>query len=126
MSRSRVNCLLSIVAALALAVPFAARAGSGKGSKATARASMELTKNASVGGKQVKAGTYDVKASESTLTFLQNGRVVAETPIEWKDESPKSQYSSIIVDNGAVKEVHFNGKNRYAQIASGSLESTGQ
>jgi hypothetical protein len=126
MSRNRMKCVLSILAALALALPLAARSSPGKSSKSTARASMELTKDATVGGKQVKAGTYDVKAGESTLTLVRNGKVVAEAPIEWKDEPSKSVYSSIIVDGGAVKEIHFMGKNRYAQVASGTMESTGE
>jgi hypothetical protein len=126
MSRNRMKSLLSIVAALALAMPIVARANEGKNSKSTARASMELLNAANIGGKQVKAGTYDVKAGESTLTLIHNGKVVAEAPIEWKDESSKSKYSSIIVDGGSVKEVHFYGKNRYAQVSAGTMESTGQ
>jgi hypothetical protein len=126
MSRNKTKCLFSVLAALALALPLVARGSANKGSKSGARASMELTRDATVGGKQVKAGTYDVKASESTLTLVRNGKVVAEAPIEWKDESPKSAYSSIIVDSGAVKEIHFMGKNRYVQLASGSTEATGQ
>jgi hypothetical protein len=76
MSRSRMNCVLSVLAALALAMPLAARSSAGK-SKSTARASMDLVKEASIAGKQLKAGTYDVEASESTLTLMQKGKVVA-------------------------------------------------
>lgn len=126
MSRNRTKCVLSILAALALALPLAARSSAGKGSKSTARASMELVKDVTVGGKHVKAGTYDVKAGESTLTLMQKGKVVAEAPIEWKDEPSKSQYSTLIIESGAVKEIHFMGKNRYAELSSGSTESTGQ
>jgi hypothetical protein len=126
MSRNRTKCVLSILAALALALPLAARSSAGKGSKSTARASMELVTDATVGGKQVKAGTYDVKAGESTLTLMQRGKVVAEAPIEWKDEPSKSQNSTLIIESGAVKEIHFMGKNRYAELSSGPTESTGQ
>jgi hypothetical protein len=126
MSRSRMNCVLSILAALALAMPLAARSGAGKTSKSTARASMDLSKDASFGGKQLKAGTYDVKASESTLTLMQNGKVVAEAPIAWKDEESKSPYSAIVTESGAVTEVHFNGKKSYAHLSSGSMSSAGQ
>jgi len=87
---------------------------------------MELVTDATVGGKQVKAGTYDVKAGESTLTLMQRGKVVAEAPIEWKDEPSKSQNSTLVIESGAVKEIHFMGKNRYAELSSGPTESTGQ
>jgi hypothetical protein len=126
MSRSRKNCVLSILAALVLAIPLAAHASPSKTSKSTARASLALAQDASVGGKQVKAGIYEVKASESTLTLTQNGKVVAEAPIEWKDEQSKPPYSSIVVDGGSVKAVHFIGKNRFAQVAEGSMSNAGQ
>jgi hypothetical protein len=119
MSRSRIHRLLVVLAALALALPIAARANPKKDSKSV-HASMDLLSDANLGGKQVKAGTYDVKATEATLTLARGGKVIAEVPIEWKDESSKSQYSSIILESGTVKEVHFSGKTRYAQISTGS------
>jgi hypothetical protein len=81
---------------------------------------MDLLRDASLGGKQVKAGAYDVKADESTLTLMRGGKLIAEAPIAWKDEPSKSEYSSIILESGTVKEVHFKGRNRFAQIATGS------
>lgn len=84
---------------------------------------MELVNDATIGGKQVKAGTYDVKADGSKITLSHNGKVVAESPVEWKDEAAKSPYSAIVVDSGAVKEVHFNGKTRYAEVSTSSMET---
>jgi hypothetical protein len=126
MSRSRISYALAVLAALALAWPLAARSNGPKNSKSTANATMDLVTDATVGGKQIKAGTYDVKASESKLTLSHDGKVVAETPIEWKDEPSKAAYSAIVVDSGAVKEVHFSGKTRYAELSAGSMTSTGQ
>lgn len=123
MSRSRMSSVVTVFVALALALPLAARTNETKNSKTTASATMELVKDATIGGKQVKAGTYDVKADESKITLSHNGKVVAESPVEWKAEGAKSPYSSIVVDSGAVKEVHFNGKNRYAEVSAGSMET---
>jgi hypothetical protein len=124
MSRSRMNCVLSVLAALALAMPLAAR--SAEKSKATARASIDLVTGATVGGTQLKAGTYNVEASESTVKLMQRGKVIAQAPIAWKDEQSKSRYSGIVTEGGSVTEVHFSGKTRYARLSSGSMQSAGQ
>jgi hypothetical protein len=127
MSRSWINHALTVLTLLALAMPLAARNSAGKDSKPIASTTVDLVDDATIGGKQVKAGTYDVKATQSTLSLLHNGKVVAESPIEWKDGSSKEQYSSVTSDSGAMKEVHFAGKARYAEIAADSTTtSTGQ
>ncbi|MGH9734035.1 MAG: hypothetical protein ACRD8A_05555 [Candidatus Acidiferrales bacterium] len=119
MSRSGRNVLVAFVALL-FALPLAARSHD-KAAKSTVHTNVQLVQDATVAGKDVKAGTYQVRASESTLTLLQKGKVVAEAPIEWKKEAGKgSSDSSVMINGGAVTEVHFIGKDRYAQITSGS------
>jgi hypothetical protein len=125
MSRRGISYVFAALAALALAMPFAARANAGNNSKSTASATMDIVNDATIGGKQVKAGTYDVKADETKVTLSHNGKVVAEAPVQWKDEQSKPQYSSVVIDSGAVKEIHFNGKGRYAEISQGSMSSSG-
>lgn len=126
MSRDRINFVLAAVVAVALSMPLAAWSNTGKDSKSKASASMDLLKDATIAGKQVKAGTYDVKANGSTITLVRDGKVVAEAPIEWKDEQGRSSYSSIVIDSGTVKEVHFNGKARYAEVSGAAPASNGQ
>lgn len=118
--------MLAALAVLALALPLTARSAAPKNSKSTARATVELTQDATLAGKQVKAGTYQVNATESTLTLKQAGKVVAEASIEWKNEGTGSSSSGVLVDNGSVKEFHFVGKTRFAQIVPESEPSTGQ
>jgi hypothetical protein len=122
---SRTKCVLSILAALALALPLAARAGAAK-DKSIARATMQVLTDSSLAGNKVKAGTYDVVANESTLKLMQKGKVVAETPISWKDEQSRSPYSGVVAENGSITEVHFSGKKRFAEPSSGSMSSAGQ
>ena len=124
MSRRGIGYVFATLAALALAMPLAAHNNAGKDSK-TVSASMAMVNDATIGGKQVKAGTYDVKADETKVTLSRNGKVVAEAPVQWKDEQSKSKYSSITVDSGAVKEIHFNGKARYAELSSASMTTNG-
>lgn len=99
-------------------MPLAALSSAAKSK--TTRVTLDLLENASVAGTKVKAGTYDVEASESTLKLTQNGKLVAQAPIEWKDEQSKQQSSSFVAESGRITEVHFSGKARYAQIANGS------
>ena len=126
MTGNRTSLVLTMLAILGLAMPLAARNNEGKNAKSKATTTVELIKDAVIAGKQVKAGTYDVKANETKLTLSHDGKVVAESPIEWKDEQSKSAYSAIVVDGGAIKEVHFNGKTRYAQLSESSTPATGQ
>jgi hypothetical protein len=126
MPRSRISFALAMFAALALAMPLAARSNDEKNSKPSASATMELAKSAVVGGKQIQAGTYDVKAKGSKLTLSHDGKVVAEAPIQWKDEQSKSMHSTVVVDSGSLTEVHFPGKTQYAQVSTESATATGQ
>jgi hypothetical protein len=122
---SRTKCAFSILAALALALPLAARAGAAK-DKSIARATILVLTDSSLAGNKVKAGTYDVVANESTLKLMQKGKVVAETPISWKNEQAKSPYSAVVAENGSITEVHFSGQKRFAEPSSGSMSSAGQ
>ncbi len=125
MSRSSRSVLVAF-AALLLALPLAARSHD-KAAKSAVRASVDLAQNATLAGKDLKAGTYQVRANESTLTLLQKGKVVAEAPIEWRNEAGKgSADASVTINGGAVTEIHFIGKARYARITSGpDSEATG-
>lgn len=124
MSRRGLGFAVSILSALAIATPLVARANAGKDTKSIS-AQMDIVKDATIGGKEVKAGTYDVKVNETKVTLSRNGKVVAEAPVQWKDASSKSSYSAIVIDGGAVKEIYFNGKSRYAQISDSSAMSSG-
>jgi len=127
MSRFTKNFAVTLLAALALVIPASARNNGAKDSKSTVSVTMDLVNNATIGGKQLKPGTYDVKADDSKVTLSLNGKVVAEAPVQWKDEKSKAKYSAIITDGDAhqVKEVHFNGKTRYVELSAGSM-SNGQ
>src|SRR5208282_5910336 len=117
MSRHGIGYIFAALAALALAMPLAAHNNAGKDSK-TVKASMAISDDATLGGKLVKA-------DETKVTLSRNGKVVAEAPVEWMDEQSKSNYSSIKVDSGSVKEIHFNGKARYAALSSASMPTNG-
>jgi hypothetical protein len=69
-----------------------------------------------VGGQTLKPGTYTVKATDSNVSFVQDGKTVAQVNVEWKDATNKSQNSNLLADAGSVKEIHFGGQTRYVVI----------
>jgi len=127
MSRFKMNLAVSLLAALALVIPASARDNGAKNSKSTVSATMDLVSPATIAGKQLKPGTYDVKADDSKVTLSLHGKVVAEAPVQWKDEKSKSKFSTIVTDGDAnqVKEVHFTGKSRYVELSTAAT-SNGQ
>lgn len=116
MSRRRLNFALPILIALVLVMPLAARAAGDQTSKST-KASMDVLTQTSLAGKQIKPGTYVVTADDSKVTLSMNGKVVAEAPVQWKDETTKVKSSNFVSVGDQIKEIHFGGKMRYVEIA---------
>jgi len=85
-------------------------------SKATTT-TVDVLKPMTLAGQQLKPGIYSVSADDSTVTLQMNGKMVAQAPIQWKDEASKAQYSGVVAVDGVVKEIHFSGKMKYVTIA---------
>jgi hypothetical protein len=117
MSRRGVNRVVLVLTALVLTMPFATRVTSANGSKATS-ATMDILTAVSLNGKQLKPGTYTVTADDRKVTIEQKGKVLAEAPVEWKEENSKPSYSNIVTSGDQVTEIHFSGKMRYVTITS--------
>jgi hypothetical protein len=115
MSR-KTNFLLPVLVALVLAMPLAARDVSANNSKAT-NATMDVLNQVVLAGKTLKPGSYTVSADDSKVTIARDGKVIAEAPVQWKDEASKAKYSNIVTVGDQVKEIHFSGKMRYVEIA---------
>jgi hypothetical protein len=113
-SRRSLGFVLSALAALAVAVPMMARNASAKNSKVTA--TMDIISAETLGGKQIEPGTYTFKIDDSTVTVLHNGKMVAEAPVQWKDETRKPNMTNIVTQNNQIKEIHFGGKMQYVEI----------
>jgi len=113
MYRRGVKQVVRILVVLTLAM--AARGLSANGSKTSA--TIDVLATASLNGKQLKPGTYTITADDTKVTVAQNGKVMAEAPVEWKEESTKPRNSNIVTNNDVVTEIHFGGKMRYVTIA---------
>jgi hypothetical protein len=115
MDRRGTNLLLPILAALLFALPLAARDASKSGKPTIV--DVEVLSTITLAGKQLKPGTYTVKADDSKVQLMVGGNVVAEAPVEWKDETSKPRYSQIVTTDNQVKEIHFSGKMKYVAIS---------
>jgi hypothetical protein len=114
MARRKWNSIVPILVALLVAMPLAAR-DTAKNGKATT-ADVDILSPVTLAGKQLKPGTYRVIADDSKVTVTMNGKVVAEAPVEWKDETAKPNVSNVVTDSNQLKEIHFGGKMRYIAI----------
>jgi hypothetical protein len=120
MSRSKMNGVLTVLAALALVLSIATHTTPAKDAKSTVtpivKAELRLLSPATLGGTELKAGEYSVTADDAHARFSKNGKVIAEVAVQWKDESAKSQANAIVVDSNQIKEIHFGGKMKYVEI----------
>jgi hypothetical protein len=84
--------------------------------KAGISATLDLLNPVTLGGTPIKPGTYTVSADDTKVTILKNGKAVAQANVQWKDTDQKAATTNIFVEGGAIKEIHFGGKTRYAII----------
>lgn len=119
----RVTSRLSTVF-LALLVMLAAstvlQAGDA-GNKGDISSTLDVLTPVNLGGTSIAPGTYTVKADGAKIAFLKDGKTVAQANVEWKDSTQKAQSTSLLADQGSVKEIHFSGKTRYASISGQQL-----
>ena len=120
MEHRRIGFVMTLLAALALAMPIASRADDSK-AKSVSRIAVDLHSRATLAGKDLKPGAYQVSADDSKMTITRDGKVVAEAPIEWKDASSKASYTSVVTDSNQITEVHFGGKTKYIAVTGGSV-----
>jgi hypothetical protein len=117
MKRRGMSFLLTVLAALALALPIAAGSGDTNAPKAIVTMSVDLSSPATLAGTALKPGSYFVKADSAKVTLSRGDKVMAEAAVEWKDAAGKAEYSSIIKEGDRITEIHFGGKAKYVVIA---------
>jgi len=117
MTRNKMCQAFALILLLALALPAIAAPKNTNvpAGKVLARATFNLYDNRTIGGTTLQPGEYSVLATDSQISFLHNGKVVAQASIQWKDME-RAQDNTILADAGAIKEVYFRGKKRSAVI----------
>ncbi|HEY0701968.1 MAG TPA: hypothetical protein VGD60_04295 [Candidatus Acidoferrales bacterium] len=120
MSRSKVVKFSTLVAALVMVLSIGLQTLSAKDSKAGTSSMVTVQNATSLAGQEIKPGDYMVSVTESQVTISKNGKMVAQAPVQWKDETAKPRYTSIVTDGNKIKEIHFGGKNKYVEVGAAS------
>ena len=118
MTRGAMKQAMSIAAVLVILMAMAAGMAAAKGTKPVVSATMSLYNPATVEGHELKPGDYEVSATDTLVTISQNHKVLVEAPIEWKNETGKSQFTTFVTDGNKVTELHFSGKTQFASLKS--------
>jgi hypothetical protein len=120
MLRSKINGVLTVLATLALVLSIASHTTTAKDAKSTVtpvvKSDVKLLNSAKLGSSDLKPGDYSVTADDTHAKFSKGGKVIAEASIQWKDESSKAKYTTVVVESSQIKEIHFSGKMKYVEI----------
>lgn len=116
MSHRAKSVVLTLLLALAHALPLAAQNDKANTTQQVVNVNMKFNGGTSLAGRVLQEGTYTVFADGSKVTLSLHGKTVAEAPIQWKDETGKSPYSAIVTANGRITAFHFRGKTQYIVI----------
>ncbi|MGB7764337.1 MAG: hypothetical protein WBL33_04870, partial [Candidatus Acidiferrales bacterium] len=80
-----------------------------------AKGTFDLVGSKSLNGTTLPPGEYKVVASDSQVSFLIKGRIVAQAPIQWKDIE-LADTNAVVDQSGSIQEIRFKGKGRSAVI----------
>ena len=70
---------------------------------------VQIGVNATVAGKTLQEGDYDLVVSGNQAKFVSKGKVVAEVPCTWKTLPAKAEHDLVLTDGSAVTEIEFHG-----------------
>lgn len=117
MSRHSMKQIFTILAALVLLVSISAQIAPAKDTKAGVNTTMSLLNPTTLAGKNLKPGDYAVTVDDTHVKLSMNGKVIAEAPVQWKDETSKARFSAFVINDNKITEIHFGGKTRFVTIA---------
>jgi len=108
MKRTSLLANLVLCGALAIAVPLFAKPVS---------TTMPLNHPAKVGQIELQAGEYRFQIDGNHLTILKGKTPMAEADGRWEDRDSKSEYTSIVSNEGRLIELRFAGKKSVFVLA---------
>lgn len=98
--------LITAVVATAMAMPIWVTAAD------SIHKTVHIGSNATVAGKTLTEGDYDLMVNGNQAKFSSKGKVVAEVPCTWKNLPAKAGHDIVMIDGGALTEVQFQGKTQ--------------
>jgi hypothetical protein len=108
MKRTSLLAALVLGGALAITVPVFAK---------PMTTTMPLAHNAKVGQTELRAGEYEFQIDGTHLTILKGKNAVAQAEGRWEDRDQKSDYTSIVSEEGRLIELRFAGKKSVFVLA---------
>jgi hypothetical protein len=118
MSRSKMVRVSTFLAALVMMLSIGLQTLAAKDAKVDTSSVFTIQNAASLAGQSITPGDYKVTVTETQLTMTRDGKVVAQVPVQWKDETSKPHYSTIVTDGGKITEFHFGGKTRFVVVSA--------
>jgi|SRR5665213_89033 len=117
MSFSKLAVNLSLSAIAFLALPLLASARPKATNTETEKKPLELTETATVDGKTLAPGKYEVLVDGKKVRFERNGETVVTASCDWKAMDHKSPYdSSTFSKDRTLQELQFQGSNQALEI----------
>jgi len=108
MKRTSLLANLVFCGALVIAVPLVAKPVS---------TTVPLNHPAKVGQTELQAGEYRFLIDGNHLTILKGKTPMAEADGRWEDRDSKSEYTSIVSNDGRLIELRFAGKKSVFVLA---------
>ena len=116
MSLKKISQGSMVALILVLGIPVIALAGSKQDAKAVVTTSFQLVGGEVLNGTTLEQGEYTVIAREAEVSFVRNGKVVAQAPIQWKDLGKKARQNTLLSEAGSIQEIQFGGKTESAVV----------
>lgn len=122
MTRNRLGHVFVFALLLALALPVVAAPKNKNKNTAQisgavlAKGDFTLYSARSLNGTALQPGDYKVVATNSQISFVHNGKVVAQASIQWQDSESVGE-NTLVADSGNIKEIHFKGKKQSAVVS---------
>ncbi len=117
MSANRMNRTAFLCGIALMAMPLVASARSGATSTKVEKKSFLLDDPATIDGKTLKPGKYEVVINGNKANFEVNGRTVVTASCNWKTMNFKAPYDSLSISSHKVlQEIQFEGSNKALEV----------
>jgi hypothetical protein len=117
MSLLRGTCTAILCGIAFIAAPLVASARPKTENSAVMKKSLQLDDRATVDGKTLTPGTYEVLIDGNKVSFERDGKTVVTAPCQWETMPNKSEYNSTTLSATKVlQELEFEGSNRALEV----------
>lgn len=111
-TRSAILCAVAL-----LAIPLLASARPKSENPQMEKKTIDLDRTATVDGKTLAPGKYEVLVEGDKVNFERDGKTVVTAPCDWKTMPYKSQYNSTTFSaKDVLQELEFAGSNQALEI----------